>query len=105
MKLLARLLRTLVAITIALLGPPATAEKHRHEGAWICRQGEATRKVSIEYDADSTVPCRVKYQKPERLEYPWRAERETGYCEAKAIYLVKRLQGLGWACVASDNQD
>lgn len=82
-----------------LLASQATlADGHRHGGAWICTQGQDTRKVSVEYETNSTVPCRVKYQKPESLEYPWRAERETGYCEAKAAQLVERLRSFGWTC-------
>ena len=39
-------------------------------------------------------------KKPGQLEYPWRAERQSGYCESKAEHLVERLRGFGWNCEA-----
>lgn len=70
---------------------------------WTCKSADVTRRVSVEYETASAVPCRVTYEKQGTLTYPWRAERQLGYCEAKAEQLVERLRSFGWTCDRSSD--
>ena len=96
--------RYLTAALLVVLAQYAPADGHsdkRTGTTTICSKDGVERTVSVEYETSASVPCRVKYEKPDRLEYPWRAEREVGYCEIKAAYLVDRLRGFGWQCNAA----
>ena len=68
---------------------------------YVCRSGNETRTVSVEYDHKGwQVPCRVKYEKPAQgvLEYPWNAKATLGYCEDRAAFLASKLENWGWVC-------
>ena len=76
--------------------------------AYVCESNGSVRLISVEYErASSNVPCRVVYEKTNenRVEYPWRAMRERGYCEEKAEFLASKLSRLGWQCEAKSTKD
>lgn len=69
-----------------------------------CTMGSLERAVELAYDVPGqAVPCEVRYAKPTEgfgWEVLWRAERESGYCEARFDEFVDKLRGLGWSCGA-----
>jgi|TARA_B110000305_G_scaffold29609_1_gene27922 hypothetical protein len=69
----------------------------------LCTLGDLQRVISVEYESSQAqVPCRVRYKKvtEDEITYPWRAEREAGYCEARADALSAKFSSLGWSCKA-----
>ena len=69
----------------------------------LCSLGDLQRVISVEYESNEiAVPCQVRYKKVNEGEitYPWRAEREAGYCEARAEALAAKFSSLGWSCKA-----
>jgi len=69
----------------------------------LCRIGDIERRIGIDYaNPPSKVPCQVRYLKVNinDLSFPWRAERELGYCEARAEALIEKFKSLGWSCEA-----
>ena len=66
-----------------------------------CTNGEFSRTIEVVYsDPGQSVPCEVIYNKSAEgsIETLWRADNESGYCEARAADLVEKLKGLGWEC-------
>jgi hypothetical protein len=73
----------------------------------VCKQGSATRTVSIVYDEPGkAVPCEVLYEKSDAgtKQTLWRAANEAGYCEARAKEFVEKLASMGWACSTDKTQ-
>ena len=69
----------------------------------LCTLGDLQRVISVEYESSlAQVPCQVRYKKvnEDEITYPWRAEREAGYCEARAEALAAKFSSLGWSCKA-----
>ena len=67
----------------------------------LCSLGDLQRIIGVEYESkEIAVPCAVRYQKVNEGEitYPWRAERQVGYCEARADALAAKFSALGWTC-------
>ena len=67
----------------------------------LCSLGDLQRVISVEYESSViAVPCQVRYKKVNEgdVTYPWRAEREIGYCEARAEALATKFTTLGWTC-------
>ena len=65
----------------------------------LCSLGDLQRIIGVEYESNEiAVPCAVRYQKVNEGEitYPWRAERQVGYCEARADALAAKFSALGW---------
>ena len=68
-----------------------------------CTQGGAERSIEVVYTRPgSAVPCEVVYRKPAAgvTDVPWRADHQTGYCEARAGELAATLREAGWQCDA-----
>lgn len=89
------------ALPLALLIAPLA---HADE-IYLCSHDALTRAVLVEYQRPGRpLPCRVQYSKPTEhvVEYPWRARNEAGYCEARVLELVARLESFGWNCRQSD---
>ena len=67
-----------------------------------CTMASLDRTVELHYDTPGvSVPCEVRYAKPTEgvgEQVLWRAERETGYCEARFGEFVDKLRGFGWSC-------
>ena len=68
-----------------------------------CLNDEMIRVVYVEYiGGPGLPPCTVVYKKrlPEQPSqvFPWNAEMDVGFCEAKARKLVEKLRGGGWKC-------
>ena len=81
----------------------ATAYASDEGTAYVCEHAGSVRVISVEYvNPPSSVPCRVVYEKTNenRVEYPWRARSERGYCEEKAEFLANKLSRMGWQCDA-----
>ena len=75
--------------------------------SFVCGEPGYLRLISIEYlDPPKAVPCRVVYNKTQegRVEYPWNAKNQIGYCENKAKFLAKKLAGLGVICREKENR-
>ena len=86
-------------LAAGLLSGPLAAET-------LCTLGDLQRVISVEYDSSlARVPCQVRYQKVNEadISYPWRAERQAGYCEARAKALAAKFSALGWSCKANSN--
>ena len=86
-------------ITFALLGGLAAAAavaEERH----VCQLADLTRIISVEYEQPGEpVPCRVRYEKVgESVTYPWNAQGQEGYCEARVTEFVAKHGGRGWEC-------
>lgn len=68
-----------------------------------CTYGNLERRIEIVYEPGLAVPCEVHYYRdanaPDEREVLWRAQNETGYCEARTEELVARLQNSGWQCL------
>ncbi len=67
----------------------------------VCEQGSMTRVVTVVYtEPGQPVPCEVLYEKPTEHQslILWRAQNQTGYCEAQAQKFVEKLKTLGWSC-------
>ena len=68
-----------------------------------CSWGDLSRKIEVVYsDPGQPVPCEVIYHKPAEgsIATLWRANTESGYCEAQAAGLREKLEVLGWECSA-----
>jgi hypothetical protein len=78
-----------------------------------CMMGGNVRRVEIFYETGAAVPCEVQYFKdseaPGQREVLWRAQNQSGYCEARAREFIMRLESLGFECMAeagvSDDTD
>ncbi|NIW25306.1 MAG: hypothetical protein GWN29_12465 [Gammaproteobacteria bacterium] len=94
-----RLAFFLVAFSLPILTSAQDGQNHR------CTNGDVVRRVEILYTTGAAVPCAVHYYKdteaPGALEVPWNAQKQTGYCEARAGELVASLRGWGWTCSAT----
>ena len=67
----------------------------------VCRVGEIERIIGVDYQTPTAVvPCKVRYFKvnDNDLSFPWSAQQEPGYCEARAAALVEKFASLGWTC-------
>ena len=84
-------------ITLLLLAGYAAIGMATEE---ICRHGDKTRVISVEYEKrGKMIPCRVKYEKADGTTYPWNAQNTEGYCEEKAAYLISKHEDeWGWDC-------
>jgi len=70
----------------------------------VCTFGDLSRRIEVVYsDPGQAVPCEVIYDKSAEgsIETLWRANNETGYCEAQAAGLADKLSGMGWQCTAA----
>ncbi|HLF11583.1 MAG TPA: hypothetical protein VJA26_10225 [Gammaproteobacteria bacterium] len=63
-----------------------------------CTNGGDVRRVEVAYATGAEVPCEVRYYKEGTPEVLWRAQTQTGYCEAQARDFVAKLQSMGWTC-------
>jgi hypothetical protein len=92
-----------IATTLVLASTvlASTAYADKEDKAYVCEHAGSVRVISVEYvKPPSAVPCRVVYEKTNenRVEFPWRARNERGYCEEKAEFLANKLSRLGWQC-------
>ena len=74
----------------------------------LCSLGDLQRVISVEYESNAiAVPCQVRYEKINEgeISYPWRAERQVGYCEARADALATKFSTLGWTCETKPKAD
>ncbi len=69
---------------------------------YLCTMGDLTRRVEIFHETGVSVPCEVHYYKdteaPGERQVLWQALNEEGYCEARTVEFVAKLQGMGWNC-------
>ena len=68
-----------------------------------CSYGDLSRTIEVVYsNPGQAVPCEVIYHKPAEgsIATLWRANTESGYCEAQAAGLREKLEVLGWECSA-----
>ena len=67
-----------------------------------CTMATLERTVELRYETPGdAVPCEVRYAKPTEgidEQVLWRAEHESGYCEARFGEFVDKLRGFGWSC-------
>ncbi len=73
-----------------------------------CEQGGLIRKVVVVYaNPGQALPCEVIYDKSGEgsIETVWRSDYEAGYCEARAMELVEKLNGAGWLCASTPETD
>ena len=66
--------------------------------ATLCQHGEQQRKVEVVYPMGTPIPCEVHYTKASGTQVLWKAEGESGFCEAKASALIEKQKGWGWQC-------
>lgn len=87
----------LPVLVVSLIAPlSAYAE------SWSCRHDNDVREVHLMQPADAPVPCEVVYKKlTEGVEDQvlWNAQNDAAYCEEKAAAFVAKLEGWGWTCV------
>ena len=89
--------RTAPVFALSLIAP-FTA----YADAWSCRHDNDVREVHMMQTTDAPVPCQVVYKKlTEGVEDQvlWNAQNDASYCEEKAAAFVEKLEGLGWTCV------
>ncbi|MGI9250022.1 MAG: hypothetical protein ACR2PR_02340 [Pseudohongiellaceae bacterium] len=92
--------RLLVTLLLASYATVSSAAEY------VCRYGGATRNISVEYEQPGEpVPCRVRYEKAEGVEYPWFARGQVGFCEDRMAYLATRLEGFGWTCTLMEDPE
>lgn len=93
--------KTLLLLAASALPAAAWCQS---DTTYQCRMGNLVRRVEIFYETGVAVPCEVQYFKdteaPGAREVLWRAQNESGYCEARAREFVARLESLGWDCAA-----
>lgn len=85
----------------------ATTYASEEGPTYVCEHAGSVRVISVEYvNPPSSVPCRVVYEKTNenRVEHPWRARNERGYCEEKAEFLANKLSRMGWQCDAIEEE-
>ena len=89
-------------LLLTLLSGAATAAAN----PLACRWGDLERTIEVMYaEPGQAVPCEVLYKLSEgEQRVLWRADHETGYCEARAAELADKLAGLGWSCQTSATQ-
>tara|TARA_A100001037_G_C14879013_1_gene513074 strand:- start:50 stop:391 length:342 start_codon:yes stop_codon:yes gene_type:complete len=84
----------------------STVYASKENATYVCELSGNVRVISVEYvNPTSAVPCRVVYEKTNenRVEYPWSARNERGYCEEKAEFLANKISRLGWKCAATED--
>lgn len=87
----------LPVLAISLIAPFAASAD-----AWSCRHDNDVREVHMVQTTDAPVPCQVIYKKlTEGAEDQvlWNADNDAAYCEEKAAAFVEKLEGWGWTCV------
>ncbi len=87
----------LSVLVISLIAPFAA-----YADAWSCRHGNDVREVHMVQTTDAPAPCQVVYKKlTEGAEDQvlWNAQNDASYCEVKAAAFVEKLEGWGWTCV------
>ena len=76
------------------------------ERAWQCSSQGFEREIVLYQRNRATLEgefgCRVVYTKDGESEVLWQAKNNPDYCEPMAIALVKKLQGSGFKCLATD---
>lgn len=74
-----------------------------------CYYGNLHRQIEIIYEPGLAVPCEVHYYRDasdrDSREVLWRAQNESGYCEARTDELVAKLENLGWQCSVAGAED
>ncbi len=66
---------------------------------YLCHHGEQSREILVQYDVPGqSVPCGVLYRKASGEQELWRANDETGYCEARAREFAAKQESWGWQC-------
>lgn len=64
-----------------------------------CRSGDAVRTITVLYHhVENKVPCEVRYYSDSGDKVLWKANKQVGYCEAKAEAFVAKQAGWGWQC-------
>jgi len=53
---------------------------------------------------EEKLPCEVRYQKEGSETVLWTAQKQLGYCEAKAKRFVEKHKGWGWSCELLQNK-
>lgn len=98
--------KTLYSILLLALTLPAStlaADNYR------CTYGDLVRRVEILYEPGRAVPCEVQYFKdtesPGAPQVLWRAQNESGYCEAKTTAFIQELASQGWNCSAGESAE
>jgi hypothetical protein len=85
-----------IVVLVACVPALAVAQSTR---SYSCTNGNLTRRVEVAHVGAADVPCEVRYYKEgEEPQVLWRAEVDSGYCEAQARDFIVKLQGLGWTC-------
>ncbi|MEZ4819962.1 MAG: hypothetical protein R3A45_08720 [Bdellovibrionota bacterium] len=66
----------------------------------VCKSGATERSVEVaSTNAETGVPCEVKYTKDGETSVLWSAQNDAAYCQTKAAGLVEKLSTAGWNCV------
>ncbi len=67
--------------------------------SYICKKANLVRQITIEYPAAETgYACRVLYDSEKGTTTPWYAKNDRGYCEPRAMGLMKKHLEMGWEC-------
>ena len=78
-------------------------------GNYKCTYGDMVRRVEILTEPGVPVPCEVHYYKdteaPGDKQVLWSAQAQVGYCEERTEAFVAKLEGWGWDCGRSADED
>ena len=95
-------IRFLWAAMSSLVGVVPGIAAAQDADRYQCTYGDLTRRIEIVRETGVLVPCEVHYYKdteaPGEQQVLWRAQREEGYCEARADEFVEQLSDWGWSC-------
>ena len=72
---------------------------------YYCATSQEIRTIQIHYGSDSQgLPCRVTYERSNKVTQLLQADRSTAICEHKAEIMAARLIDRGWHCEGSGLQ-
>lgn len=87
----------LLGVAASLAQQPVAAQD---DYSVLCQDGSRERRINVLYERDGrSVPCEVHYVTDWGDTQLWQAQQQRGYCEAKAVSLIRRLSERGWACL------
>lgn len=101
-------MRTRYLVAALILAAPGLALA-QDAGKFKCTYGDMVRRVEILTEPGVPVPCEVHYYKdteaPGDKQVLWSAQAQVGYCEEKSEAFVAKLEGWGWDCASSADDE
>ncbi|SDI44010.1 hypothetical protein SAMN04488540_101409 [Ferrimonas sediminum] len=65
---------------------------------YVCSNGQNERRIQVIYPKGAPLPCEVHYIKGSDSQVLWRANNESGYCDARAAEFAEKQKEMYFPC-------